>query len=616
MLHTAARIFIAASRPGEMRSATKSQAIHIWKSPPLQNNRKDWATPIYPKLRTGSKGWPPAGGWCPKFVFCLLVCLLPAKAWSELRSLSHWSTRSLTELRMVQNNAKFIEIGEAPEQIEGGVTRTANRDVLGLGCAGENRVPMPFGVSREFFATGASPFDFGFRNIGRYGRIIRLAGERGVQSGGDAVILHCESYLPSCSVFFCGRIRFNSQPRPLTDYQGIMSQFVGSQHRLQLKRIDYGDSDPRYENPPREGSTWRALFMLIFWFVIDAYACRYFLRRGNSGPFLWSVLCFLLLIAIGTELVKSLLVVLNDCVLITSGDKCSEMIGPREYLTINNYWGTVIDMATVLSTDKKSAVIGALAEGSSIRSIERVTGVHRDTIMRLGVKVGQGCAALLDAKMKNLPCNRLEMDEIWGFVGKKDRNVREGDQAVGSVWTFCAIDAETKLVPAFKCGNRDAATAKAFVQDVADRMAYRVQISTDGLNAYVAAMESAYGEFVDYGQIIKTYGREEVSDNRRYSAPKFVSSEKKIIVGNPDERLISTSYVERLNATTRLHMRRLTRLTLAFSKKRENFEAAVALHFAYYNLVKRHNTLRCTPAMAAGVERNFWTVGNLLEATA
>jgi IS1 family transposase len=275
------------------------------------------------------------------------------------------------------------------------------------------------------------------------------------------------------------------------------------------------------------------------------------------------------------------------------------------------------DMANVLNTDKKIAVIGALAEGSSIRSIERITGVHRDTIMRLGVKVGQGCAAVMDSKMRNLPCNRLEMDEIWGFVGKKDRNVRIGDDtAVGSVWTFCAIDAETKLVPAFKVGNRDAATAKAFVQDVADRMAYRVQISTDGLTAYVAAMESAFGGDVDYAQIIKTYGREEMTDNRRYSAPEFVSSEKKIFVGNPDVRLISTSYVERLNATTRLHMRRLTRLTLAFSKKRENFEAAVALHFAYYNFVKRHSTIRCTPAMAAGVTSGFWSVGDLVEAVA
>ena len=146
----------------------------------------------------------------------------------------------------------------------------------------------------------------------------------------------------------------------------------------------------------------------------------------------------------------------------------SDKIVPRKHLTSNSYWGTVIDMANVLNSDKQIAVIGALTEGSSIRSIERVTGVHRDTIMRLGVKVGQGSARILDSSMRNLPCNRLEMDEIWGFVGKKDRNVRIGEEGVGSVWTFCAIDAETKLVPAFKVGNRDTATAKAFVQDVAD----------------------------------------------------------------------------------------------------------------------------------------------------
>ena len=319
------------------------------------------------------------------------------------------------------------------------------------------------------------------------------------------------------------------------------------------------------------------------------------------------------------------------CTLILTGYDCREtnynkenrqvfphnsVIVPQKHLTDNNYWDTVIHMANVLNTDKQIAVIGALTEGSSIRSIERITGVHRDTIMRLGVKVGQGCTALMDAKMRNLSCRRLEMDEIWGFVGKKERSVREGDSGVGSVWTFCAIDADTKLVPAFKVGDRSIATANAFVQDVAGRMAYRVQISTDGLGAYVAAMENAFGGNVDYAQIIKTYGHEEANNNRRYSAPQFVSSEKRIVVGNPDERLISTSYIERLNATTRLHMRRLTRLTLAFSKKRENFEAAVGLHFAYYNFVKRHNTLRCTPAMAAGVTGSMWSVGELIEAVA
>jgi IS1 family transposase len=272
-------------------------------------------------------------------------------------------------------------------------------------------------------------------------------------------------------------------------------------------------------------------------------------------------------------------------------------------------------MANVLSTDRQAGIIGALCEGSSIRSIERMTGVHRDTIMRLGVRVGQGCMALMDAKMRNLSCTRLEMDEIWGFIGKKQKNVGlEDDPSMGDIWTFCAIDADTKLVPAFMVGKRDKATANAFLEDIAGRMNRRLQISTDGLAAYGDAIANAFGNDVDFAQIIKTYGRQEVSNNRRYSAPDFVSSEKIVVIGNPDNDLISTSYVERLNATTRLHMRRLTRLTLAFSKKLDNFEAAVGLHFAYYNFVKRHGTVKCTPAMAAGVTATQWSVEDLVRA--
>ena len=266
-------------------------------------------------------------------------------------------------------------------------------------------------------------------------------------------------------------------------------------------------------------------------------------------------------------------------------------------------------MANVLNTDKQIAIIAALSEGSSIRAIERMTGVHRDTIMRLGVKIRHGCTALMDELMVNLSCERLEMDEIWGFIGKKERNVKPDDPAeVGSVWTFCAIDADTKLVSAFRVGDRNAATANAFLADVAGRMTKRVQISTDALAAYAHAIEQSFGGDADYGQIIKTYGPTTVGDHRRYSQPEFVSAEKKVISGQPDFDLISTSYVERLDATTRL--------TLAFSKKRESFEAAVGLHFAYYNFVKRHNTLRCTPAMAVGVAKTFWSVGDLAEATA
>jgi hypothetical protein len=224
---------------------------------------------------------------------------------------------------------------------------------------------------------------------------------------------------------------------------------------------------------------------------------------------------------------------------------------------------------------------------------------------------------LLDAKMRNLDCNRLEIDEIWGFVGKKELHVKPGDDPqVGNVWTFCAIDAETKLVPAYKvASNRSHGVVTDFMYDVAARMRNRLQISTDSLGAYKNAIEAAFGIDVDYGQIVKTYGFDEKLE-RHYSPPEVIASERMVIRGNPDYDLISTSYVERLNATTRLHMRRLTRLTLAFSKKRENFEAAVGLHFAYYNFVKRHNTLRCTPAMAAGVTGSFWSVGDLLEAAA
>jgi len=273
-------------------------------------------------------------------------------------------------------------------------------------------------------------------------------------------------------------------------------------------------------------------------------------------------------------------------------------------------------MANILDKDKQIMVIAALAEGSGIRSIERMTGIHRDTIMRLGVRVGQGCAKLLDSRMRDLSCKLLQFDEIWGFVGKKQRHVRETDSSdYGDIWTFCAIDAETKLVPSFKCGKRDLVTAKAFVGDVSARMKNRVQISSDGLRAYVDSVEQVFGADVDYAQIIKTYIADGgQSPERKYSPPRIGSAETFIITGNPDRDLISTSYVERLNATTRLHMRRLTRLTLAFSKKLENFEAAVALHFAYYNFVKIHKTIRCTPAMASGVEKSLWSVGDLVDA--
>lgn len=269
----------------------------------------------------------------------------------------------------------------------------------------------------------------------------------------------------------------------------------------------------------------------------------------------------------------------------------------------------------VLTHEEKTLIISALAEGSSIRAIERITGIHRDTIMRLGVRIGQGCARILDKEMRDLTCDDIQLDEIWGFIGKKQRHVRIGDDAtMGDVWTFCAIDRKTKAVPAYKVGKRDVRTATAFLSDLSSRLQNRPQISTDGLKAYVDAVERGFGADADYGMIVKTFAIvDSITPERRYSAPEVIDIKKYVVSGNPNVSNICTSHVERLNASTRLYMKRLNRLTLAFSKKLENFEAAIALNFAAYNFVKRHNSLRMTPAMALGVTRDFWSYGELVE---
>jgi IS1 family transposase len=274
-------------------------------------------------------------------------------------------------------------------------------------------------------------------------------------------------------------------------------------------------------------------------------------------------------------------------------------------------------MANVLSKDKQIQVIAALAEGSSLRALTRMTGIHRSTIAGLAMRVGNGCARILDEKMRDLTCNYLQFDEIWGFIGKKEKHVSfNDDPTLGDVWTFCAIDSETKIVPAYKVGKRNHQTANAFVSDIASRLRNRPQISSDGLRSYIEAVENAFGSEVDYGMAIKQYGNDtgEHHQERRYSAPEVTSIERRVVAGRPEMDLISTSHVERLNGTTRLHVKRLARLTYAFSKKLEHFEAAVALHFAYYNFVRTHNTLKMTPAMYAGIEKDFWSVGDLVEA--
>lgn len=263
---------------------------------------------------------------------------------------------------------------------------------------------------------------------------------------------------------------------------------------------------------------------------------------------------------------------------------------------------------------RQTQIIAGLVEGNSIRSMERMTNTHRDTIMRLMVRVGEGCAKLMDEEMRDLECRRLQCDEIWAYVGKKQRQVTPQDDRsrVGDIWTFVALDADTKLVPAYRVGKRDTATARAFMGDLSSRLANRVQISTDGLNAYVDAVERAFGADVDYGMIVKAYEAEPIGPGR-YSPQHVVSVDVTPVSGNPDIRHISTSHVERQNLTMRMSMRRFTRLTNAFSKKVENLRAAVGLHFAHYNFVRTHKTLRVTPAMAAGVSNRLWAMEELIE---
>lgn len=272
-------------------------------------------------------------------------------------------------------------------------------------------------------------------------------------------------------------------------------------------------------------------------------------------------------------------------------------------------------MANHLRTETKLAVLAALVEGCSVRSTERLTGVHRDTICRLLVRVGEGCSALLDDRMVDLPCKRLELDELWSFVAKKQRTVRPEDEEarVGDQWVYVAICAESKLIPTYLIGKRAAANTNLFVTDLASRLRNRVQLSTDGLRQYVEAIDQAFGGEVDYAQIVKTYEAEPAGEGR-YSPPSVSSTEKTPISGAPVAALVSTSYIERQNLTMRMGMRRFTRLTNAFSKKLENHCAAVALHVAHYNFVRTHRTLRVTPAMAANVESTTWSMADLLAA--
>jgi transposase-like protein/IS1 family transposase len=264
--------------------------------------------------------------------------------------------------------------------------------------------------------------------------------------------------------------------------------------------------------------------------------------------------------------------------------------------------------------DRAALAVQLLIEGNSIRSTERITKLDRNTIMRLLVLAGQRCESLMNSRMRNVRSRYLQIDEIWTYVQKKNRHVRKGDSPeVGDQWVFVAIDAETKLVPAFHVGKRHLEDTRSFLWDLYGRIEGRTQITTDGLHHYTAGVPDAFGLDVDFAQLVKLFGEWGQSDaNARYSPSPIVEVISKVRTGDPDPAHISTSHVERQNLTMRMAIRRFTRLTNAFSKKLANLKAAVALHFAYYNFCRIHQTLRVTPAMEAGLTDHVWTISELL----
>lgn len=266
-----------------------------------------------------------------------------------------------------------------------------------------------------------------------------------------------------------------------------------------------------------------------------------------------------------------------------------------------------------LTTEQQTRVVAALVEGNSIRSTARMTGVARNTITTLLLDLAEACAGYHDRYVRNLKVQRLQCDEIWNFVGAKAKNTTPEKKAEGwgDTWTWTAIDADTKLCVSYLVGGRDAGWATEFMQDCANRIANRVQITTDGHRAYLEAVENAFGADIDYAQLQKIYGAS-MENETRYSPARCIGCDMKVVSGNPDPKHVSTSFVERQNLSMRMSIRRFTRLTNAFSKKVENHAAAVALWFMYYNFARVHQTLRVTPAMEAGISNHVWTIEELV----
>jgi IS1 family transposase len=266
-----------------------------------------------------------------------------------------------------------------------------------------------------------------------------------------------------------------------------------------------------------------------------------------------------------------------------------------------------------LSTAKRVAVVRGLVEGCSIRSTVRMTGASKNTVVKLLAELGSACTKYQDVTLRNLSCKRLQCDEIWSFVGGKDKNLSQEKKAngLGSIWTWTAIDADSKLIASWVVGSRDAETAYEFMQDVAGRLRHRVQLTTDGHKPYLSAVEDAFGGDIDYAVLQKIYGTE-ANPEKRYSPAVCLGCKVETVTGEPDPKHISTSYVERQNLTMRMSIRRFTRLTNAFSKKIKNHAAAVALYFMYYNFGRVHQTLRVTPAMEAGVSDHVWSIEEIV----
>lgn len=272
-------------------------------------------------------------------------------------------------------------------------------------------------------------------------------------------------------------------------------------------------------------------------------------------------------------------------------------------------------LVNILSSEKQTRVIAALTEGCSIRATERLTDTHRDTVMRLAVRVGDGCHRLLDGMLRDLQVGIVELDEQWSFVGCKQKNVRDGERARGDAWLFIALDTTSKAVVTYTVGKRTVENTLALAQDLHARLVNRPQITADGFVPYVNAIADAFDRKVDFAQLMKVYQATPGNDAaHRYSPGSIRGIEKQVICGSPDEEKISTSYVERFNLSTRMHLRRFTRLTNGFSKKLANHRAAIALHIAHYNFCRWHESIRCTPAMALGVADHIWTIGELVAA--